>query len=75
MDQLPENDVDDFMLQAGQALQIIPQLNPDQLHVSDAVISALTNVESGLQQDKRILYLDGPADTGKTYLRLPYCRT
>ena len=67
LDQLPADEDDDFMLQAGQALQVRPQLNPDQLHVADTVISAVTNVQNGLEQDTRIFYLDGPAGTGKTF--------
>ena len=67
LDLLPADEDDDFMLQAGQALQGRPQLNPDQLHVADTVISAVTNVQNGLEQDTRIFYLDGPAGTGKTF--------
>ena len=67
LDQLPADEDDYFMLQAGQALQVRPHLNTDQLHVADAVISAVTNVQNGLQQDARIFYLDGPVGTGKTF--------
>ena len=67
LDQVPADEDDDFMLQAGQALQVRPQLNPDQLHVADTVISAVTNVQNGLEQDARISYLDGPVGTGKTF--------
>ena len=64
---LPANEVEIFLLKVGQAWQVGPQLNPDQLRVADAVISAATNVENGLHQDTRVLYINGPACTGKTF--------
>ena len=47
--------------------EVRPQLKPYQLHGAAAVISAVTNVEIGLQQDTRIFYRDGPACTGPTF--------
>ena len=67
LEEMPANQNVDFAGHAAQAEQIRAQLNAEQLHAADSVLTAVMNVQNGIRQDSRVFYLDGPAGTGKTF--------
>ena len=48
-------------------LHVRQHLNTGQLEVADAVLSAVHNVQNGVNQQNRLFYLDAPGGYGKTY--------
>jgi hypothetical protein len=67
LDEIPPIEEENVLERAEQAALIRQQLNAQQCAVADAVIAAITNVEGGVQQDRRLFFLDGPGGTGKTF--------